>query len=499
MSGDLYTILGVDRSASADDIRRAYLRIVRVIHPDRFDPTAHKADWDQANQMMASVNHAYRILSDAALRREYDVSHGFSSSPPRSAEKRAGDHQGRSSSKQQPPSFSRSHRGKTHFDALPTELQERLLGRQARAGVDPLTVRISDMRWSIFGIATSLLLAVAIVWLATASPFGPRAWVVLLFGLVPWVIVASLSWYLAARWVRARLKSYVYITPLYVIHTKLDRIAWWPLWDLTDVRVSSRVSNGEPRGCDITLELRENEQISLSFKETGRGLKWLDALGTYQKRAAKALQGWDESFLKREGMFARVPNSERSASQLRRTWYTSLTVNSTLAMGLLLTTVAVNPGVEADRSRAATLGSGDSHSATSFHGIARTLPISGTQQNFSSRSPLAPLEIRTRGAGTHYFVKLEDVNTDQTVITLFVRGGESAEIEVPLGAYRMKYATGTTWYGTVDLFGPQTGYHQAESTFRFYDAGESYSGYTVELYRQSGGNLRTSRIRPDAW
>lgn len=82
---------------------------------------------------------------------------------------------------------------------------------------------------------------------------------------------------------------------------------------------------------------------------------------------------------------------------------------------------------------------------------------------------------------------------------MFIRAGQSAETLVPLGTYRIRYATGETWYGEDFLFGPQTSYSEADQSFRFMDEGYQYSGYTLELFLQRHGNLSTNRITPDQW
>ena len=126
------------------------------------------------------------------------------------------------------------------------------------------------------------------------------------------------------------------------------------------------------------------------------------------------------------------------------------------------------------------------------------LPLSGAVGRFGDGNPVAPLNVRTRGR-VHHFVKVSDWATDQPVATLLVRAGQSAQMLVPLGTYRIKYATGETWYGEDFLFGPETGYSKVDKQFQFVDAGDHYTGYTVELIPQEGGNLGTSRITPEQW
>lgn len=64
-STDLYDILGVKRTASADEIRAAYRKLARQLHPD-----VNKAP--DAAQKFARVQEAYDVLSDADKRRAYD-------------------------------------------------------------------------------------------------------------------------------------------------------------------------------------------------------------------------------------------------------------------------------------------------------------------------------------------------------------------------------------------------------------------------------------------
>ncbi len=64
--GDPYTLLGVSRSASEADIKSAYRKLAKELHPDR------NKDNPQAAEKFSKVTQAYDLLSDKDKRAQFD-------------------------------------------------------------------------------------------------------------------------------------------------------------------------------------------------------------------------------------------------------------------------------------------------------------------------------------------------------------------------------------------------------------------------------------------
>jgi len=69
---DFYEVLGVSRTASKDEIRKAYKKLARKFHPD-----VKPAD-PEAEKKFAEITEAYDVLSDEEKRKNYDqFGHAF--------------------------------------------------------------------------------------------------------------------------------------------------------------------------------------------------------------------------------------------------------------------------------------------------------------------------------------------------------------------------------------------------------------------------------------
>ena len=69
--GTYYELLAVQSGASREEIKQAYLRLVRERHPDRFTDPAER---ERADTLFKELTSAYNTLSNDQARQEYDRS-----------------------------------------------------------------------------------------------------------------------------------------------------------------------------------------------------------------------------------------------------------------------------------------------------------------------------------------------------------------------------------------------------------------------------------------
>lgn len=132
------------------------------------------------------------------------------------------------------------------------------------------------------------------------------------------------------------------------------------------------------------------------------------------------------------------------------------------------------------------------------------LPENGTVTRYlkvSTNQTLAPFKVITssNAFGQNYFIKLANWSNNKTILTLFIRNGQTASVDVPLGVYKIKVASGKDWYGINHAFGPNTDWSVIEnrfgdSKFTFEIRGDQVFGRALKLYNVPNGNVNIKQI-----
>ncbi|TSC57510.1 MAG: molecular chaperone DnaJ [Candidatus Peregrinibacteria bacterium Greene0416_19] len=72
MPRDFYEVLGLQRGASPEDIKKAYRRLSKELHPDKHPSTGSGQAKAEAEQRFKEVNEAYEVLSNPQKKQMYD-------------------------------------------------------------------------------------------------------------------------------------------------------------------------------------------------------------------------------------------------------------------------------------------------------------------------------------------------------------------------------------------------------------------------------------------
>lgn len=76
-----HAVLGVPPDASLGEIKQAYIKRTRIVHPDRFDPETE--DWRNANNMLRELNEAYAYLKKIHQNQPRNSQQKQNTQPPR--------------------------------------------------------------------------------------------------------------------------------------------------------------------------------------------------------------------------------------------------------------------------------------------------------------------------------------------------------------------------------------------------------------------------------
>ena len=64
---DYYSVLGLDKNASSEDIKRSFKKLAKKWHPDK-----NPNNPEEATKKFKEVSEAYKVLVDEEKRRIYD-------------------------------------------------------------------------------------------------------------------------------------------------------------------------------------------------------------------------------------------------------------------------------------------------------------------------------------------------------------------------------------------------------------------------------------------
>lgn len=428
-----YRCLGVDRGASAAEIKTAYRQLARELHPD-VNPEAGATDAFQRLQ------EAYAVLSDAARRSEYDAD----SAVPDEAEAEA-------DGTIEPVVCSRCSR----ITARPRlKVFYRVYGWLYGATKTPHQgVYCSDCEFKV-GVTCSAITMVT-GWWSVVGFF--------------WTIETLFRNLVGGRF--------------HFQDAQLRAHQAYYFAQLGNSTLAAAVARSALGSLD-----RATPQLARSGRE----------------QAGKVLRSvLDELIASVEPSGGRV-RLKSEPELLNRRFAVQLVLMVALVGGvtaLVATNVAASRAKETARLEA--LGIARSQAAAvarseaaALSALKQPLPPTGIMEPVArqvTEDQSAPFQV-TNSPNVNSVVRLVRVADGAVIMSAFVRAGETLDLDVPLGSYIVRVASGQVWYGSDVRFGPSTQYVVLDSTFTFSIEGMTRKGHQLELKATAAGNLGDSPI-----
>lgn len=241
----LYDIIGVSTDASQEEVRGAYRLRFKVMHPDRFDKSRQNKEWELANELLKELNHAYDILGNANLRRQYDRELGIAdNSQSRSEDSKPTP----SAPAEQVPEFVS---GETQFDFLPSSIKLWLTTPHKHGAGHVFEIKTVwpcanyATVWAFLG--SYIVFATFIQELSDTTMYWRGAITV----FTAFIHGAFINWILRRH--MAPVGCFALVTALYVVRVNFKRVQFWSLTELTEVKlegtrsdVAHKLANGSP-------------------------------------------------------------------------------------------------------------------------------------------------------------------------------------------------------------------------------------------------------------
>ncbi|MEW5773045.1 MAG: J domain-containing protein [Thermodesulfobacteriota bacterium] len=524
MAKNHYQVLGIHPKASLTEIRDAYLLRMKVVHPDRFDPNIQHDEWLQANEMLKELNEAYAVLKDDKLRHEYNKT-----LKPHNYENHDDDKQNTNHKRSSSTKLGKLISGKANFKDLPKSASIALLQRQNGEIKDQYQYKIAGKARALIGMSMMPLWCIYAIYNAALDKFRweIETWFwYLLFSCV-FLFIFTKSGSFINRWNASNLKCYIYATRLYIIKTWLDDVYYYPLWEIKNIKTTHNYRNGFHVSSDVNFIFNSGEE-TISFSKKKSAEDFIECINLFNRTIFEKKMNNDMRYFYQNDDFRDVEKDEfdltnqnnyikinmiKGGLLLAIALYLAFTFNSNKNNHLI--TKPLPPHTKKEYSNYSipptnTLQSVDTKGADKIEPSTqynkptqinaptvpqKPFPNHGTIKKLTKNKNIAPLEIITNPIDTeYYYIKLVDFKSNTGVLNIYLHPGKSFKTDVPLGSYKIKYATGLTWYGEKHLFGSETKCSAALEQFDFVKEGNSVKGYTVELILQQHGNLRTVDI-----
>jgi hypothetical protein len=477
-----YDNLKVARNAPIEVIRAAYKTLSQKYHPDRNGNSA------ESQRVMKIINESYGVLSDSEARRKHDawILEQESSSTP----------ENHSDDSRREIEFSPPVSGEVNFYDL--DKDARRIARERASGTNKNQYKIK-LDGAIWNYVWCILLSGWFYYIRTSAAEyrwedETTYWHAGLTAVVSFLLARNISWLYS--WHSKPLKSWLIVTPLYLIKFHLDQISYWPIWTISDIKATHNYRNGSYQNTTLSVVLDgKHETFSISPETAYQQL--LNKLQEYDTKFRSAVSSNNLEYLINNDDFLSVREGGVKAKK-KRTF-------APVAIYILLPLISfgflgVNYEVNQDRpykpaySKSKTPYNSKPQSKPNYVRPA-TAPNGASWPSSSSYVANYP-KLNTNGLSSvtvdntqndsDVFVKLVSITANEShpVRVFFIPGFSKFKINsINAGLYDIRYR---------DL---STGGLARSESFTLEEVstnnGTQYSDMTMTLYKVRNGNMQT--------
>ena len=288
-----YDNLKVARNAPPEVIRAAYKSLSLLYHPDRNPGNP------DAVRIMALINTSYAVLSDPVRRKQHDewIRRQESLESTSSPEEKNNATHAQENIDFQPPSA-----GSCSFAALPSAVQEKLVLRTTGANKEQFAVRTANVTWRYVWTACLAGWFIYLFYDATDTRWNDEneLWLMGFTLGAAFFLSKTIDWII--RWHSSPIRCWLIVSPLYVIKTYLDRVWFWPVWSITDIKGTHNYRNGVYQGTSLDISFDgKPESFTISPQSAYDGV--ISALKTFDTAFRTAISQGNVAYILRNDDF----------------------------------------------------------------------------------------------------------------------------------------------------------------------------------------------------
>lgn len=123
-------------------------------------------------------------------------------------------------------------------------------------------------------------------------------------------------------------------------------------------------------------------------------------------------------------------------------------------------------------------------------------PENGTTSYYTGDSPAGTVSVANK-LDDYIYVKFKSESLNKTIVEAYIHPDSTADIKVPLGRYRIVFASGDEWYGNEYIFGTDTAFYKLGNVTDIKIENNTMINQSIELKKSqssSKGMTKSSMI-----